>query len=131
MVHKTKTNKKKDNTICVGPHHMQANTNNTNKTWPSHKQLEANTNRTSLPCANHNGQHNTEPRTQRHTTGQHKKTKTIINTYPTKNRGWTQVLAKGKQFLLLIWHPPFYSYIQSSLVKVLAVIGERKHLRKK
>jgi hypothetical protein len=31
-------------------------------------------------------------------------------------------------FLLLIRHPPCYSYIQSNLVKVLPVIGERKHL---
>jgi len=41
------------------------------------------------------------------------------------------VLAKGKQFLLFIRHPPGYSYIQSSPVKVLAVIAERKHLLKK
>jgi len=49
----------------------------------------------------------------------------------TKNRGWTHVLAKGKQFLFLIRHPPCYSYIQSIPIKVLAVIEERKHLRKK
>jgi len=35
------------------------------------------------------------------------------------------VLPKGKQFLLLIRHPPCYSYIQSSPVKVLTVIEER------
>jgi hypothetical protein len=34
------------------------------------------------------------------------------------------VLVKGKQFVFLIRHPPCYSYIQSSLVKVLAVIEE-------
>jgi len=39
------------------------------------------------------------------------------------------VLAKGKQFLLLIRHPPGYSYIQSSPVKVLELIEERKHLK--
>jgi len=32
----------------------------------------------------------------------------------TKCRGSPQVLAKGKQFLLLIRHPPCYSYIQTS-----------------
>jgi hypothetical protein len=39
------------------------------------------------------------------------------------------VIAKGKQFLLLIKYPPYYSYIQSSPVKVLAVIDETIHLR--
>ena len=34
------------------------------------------------------------------------------------------MLAKGKPFLFLIRHPPCYSYIQSSLEKVLAVIEE-------
>jgi hypothetical protein len=34
------------------------------------------------------------------------------------------MLAKGKQVVLLIRHPPCYSYIQSSPVKVLAVIEE-------
>ena len=42
-----------------------------------------------------------------------------------------EVLAKGKPFLLLIRHPSCYSYIQSSPLKILAVIEERKHLRKK
>jgi hypothetical protein len=32
-------------------------------------------------------------------------------------------------FLLLVRHPPCYSYIQSSPVKVLALIEKRKHLR--
>jgi hypothetical protein len=41
------------------------------------------------------------------------------------------MFVKGKQFLLLIRHPAYYSCIQSSLVKVLAVIEERKNLRKK
>jgi hypothetical protein len=35
----------------------------------------------------------------------------------------TQVLVKGKQFLLLIRHTPRYSYIQSNLVTVFTVIG--------
>jgi hypothetical protein len=46
-----------------------------------------------------------------------------------KNQGQIQVLAKDKQLLLLIRHSPCYSYLQSSPVKVLAVIEERKHLR--
>ena len=36
------------------------------------------------------------------------------------------MLTKGKQFLLLIRHLSCYSYIQSSPVKILAVIEERK-----
>jgi hypothetical protein len=36
----------------------------------------------------------------------------------------------GKQFLLLIRHPPYYSYIQASPVKVFAVM-EGKYLIKK
>ena len=47
------------------------------------------------------------------------------NTDPTKKPGVNSVLPKGKQFLLLIRHPSCYLYIQSSLVKVLAVIEER------
>jgi len=40
------------------------------------------------------------------------------------------MLAKGKQFLLLIRHPSCYSYIQSNPAKVLAVIEERKNILK-
>jgi hypothetical protein len=32
-VHKTKKTKQKHNTICVGNHYMQINTNNVNKNW--------------------------------------------------------------------------------------------------
>ena len=41
------------------------------------------------------------------------------------------MLAKDKQSLLLTRQPPWYSYIQSSPVRVLAVIEERKYLLKK
>jgi len=34
------------------------------------------------------------------------KNKRSSNANPTKNRGWTQVLRKGKQFLLHQWDPP-------------------------
>lgn len=37
----------------------------------------------------------------------------MINTDPTKHRVWTQVIAKGKQFLSPIKHPPSYSYSQN------------------
>ena len=37
-------------------------------------------------------------------------TKKVSNTHPIKNRGCTQVLAKVKQFLHLIRHPPLYLY---------------------
>ena len=41
----------------------------------------------------------------KHTT---QKTKKMSNTGPTKTWWWTQVLTKGKQFLLLIRHPSCY-----------------------
>ena len=40
------------------------------------------------------------------------KTKKMSNTYSTKNRGWTQVLTRGRQFLLLIRHTSFASFNQ-------------------
>jgi hypothetical protein len=42
---------------------------------------------------------------------------TPIYTDPTEKPWWTRELAKGKQFLLLIRHPPCYSYIQSIPVR--------------
>ena len=33
------------------------------------------------------------------------------DTDPPKKKGWNQVVAKGKQFLLLIRHLSYYSYI--------------------
>ena len=35
------------------------------------------------------------------------------------------MIEKAEQFMLLTKHPPLYSYIQSSPVKVLAVIEEK------
>ena len=52
----------------------------------------------------------------------------MSNTDPIQAQVWTQVLRKGKQFLILIRHQPCYSYIQSSPGKVLVVIEERKYL---
>ena len=49
--------KQKHNTICVGHHYTQANTNNVNKTRDL---LQT---RTSLLSGNRNGHHNTELRT--------------------------------------------------------------------
>jgi len=61
---------------------------------------------------------------------QHKKIKSwAIRTPP--NPVWNQVPAKANQYLLLIKHPLCYSYMQSSPVKVLVVIEERKNIRKK
>jgi hypothetical protein len=38
------------------------------------------------------------------------KNKKMTNTNPTYDRRWIQMLTKGQQFLLLIRHPPCYSY---------------------
>ena len=54
-------------------------------------------------------------------------TKKMGNTDHTKKH-WGELRRSRR---LLIRHPPCYSYIQSSMIKVLAVIEERKHLRKK
>jgi len=43
------------------------------------------------------------------------KTKLMSNIKPTKYRDWTQIVAKGKQFLPIIRHPQCYSYSQDVL----------------
>ena len=59
------------------------------------------------------------------------KTKKMNNTGATKY-GVNACAHEGKQFLLLIRHPPCYSFIASIRpIKVLSVIEERKHLRTK
>ena len=50
--------KQKHNTVCVGHHYTQANTNNVNKTLVPYKQLEVQTKRISFVCGNRNGCHN-------------------------------------------------------------------------
>jgi len=50
-------------------------------------------------------------------------TKKMSNTDPTKNGGLTQMLAKGKQFLLLIRHPPCHvTHIYSTKILSLIVL---------
>ena len=57
---KTKQN---HNTICIGHHYAQTNTNNIKKRYESsYKQLEVLTNPTSFLCRNRNLYHNTELR---------------------------------------------------------------------
>jgi hypothetical protein len=63
---------------------------------------------------------------QQNTKTQHKHLKQCVD--PTKTPWWTQVLAKGKQFLLLIRRQLGYSYIESYPVKALTVIEERKKI---
>ena len=69
--------KQKHNTICVGHHYAQTNTNSVSRSW---KQLEERTNRTLLLCEYRNGHHNTELRTQRHIIEQHKQLKLLFLT---------------------------------------------------
>ena len=66
-----------------------------------------------------------EPRTQRHTIGQHKKLKGGATQTQPKMPRVNEGACEGYNFLLLIRHPPCYSYIQSSPVKILTVIEER------
>jgi len=62
-----------------------------NKTWALLQTTGGKTNRTSFSCGNRNGHYNTELRTEGWPTWT-----------PPKHRGWTQLLAKGMQFLLLV-----------------------------
>ena len=64
-IHKMKKNKtkQKQNTICVGRHYTQTNTNEVNKTCAPYKQQQVKTNRTSCICGNCNGFNNTELKT--------------------------------------------------------------------
>ena len=66
----------------------------------SYTQFRVRTNRTSFVCAN------TKKNLKRWATRTAQKT-----------LEWTQVVAKGKQFLFLIRHPPSYSYIPSRPVR--------------
>jgi hypothetical protein len=88
-VHKTqdedKQNKKQHN-ICVGHHH----TKDEDKQNKQHK---------TICIRRHYAQTNT------------KSTKKMSNTDLTKISGWSQVFAKGKQFLLLIKHTPIFNFL--------------------
>jgi len=97
-------------------HYTKTNINNIYKTWAL---LESIRSKDVPNIGNSNGHHNTELTTQttvtnlitqtifvtRHRTKtQHRKLNRWTTRTPPTNRGWTQVLAKGKQFLLLIRH---------------------------
>jgi hypothetical protein len=114
-VHKTKKNKQKHNRVCVAHHYTQTNTNNVNKTWDL-LQTTGGKNEPNIVFmrkSQRTSQHETQNvKTHNRTT---QKLKRWATRTPPKKRGWTQVLVKGKQFLLLIRHPQCDSYIQSSM----------------
>jgi hypothetical protein len=56
--------------------------------------------------------------------------KQLLTPIHQKTGSETRVLVKGKQFLLLIRHPPCYTYIQSSPVQVFAM-QKAKHVSAK
>ena len=62
--------KQKHNTICVGHHYAQTNTNNVNKKRPLLQAIRR----------NRNGNHNTELRTHRHIIEQHRNRNVHHNT---------------------------------------------------
>ena len=110
--------KHKHNTTCTGHRYTQTNTTIGNKTCSLLQTTRGKDepNIVFMWKSQRTPQYGMEHKTQSHTIGQHKKLNRGGNTDPTKNkyRMWTQVLAKGNQFLLLIRHPLCYSYIQSS-----------------
>ena len=59
------------------------------------------------------------------------KTKTMSYTDPTLKTEMHSGAREGQGFLLLITHTSYYSYIQSSPIKVLAVMEKTKHPCKK
>ena len=72
--------------------------------------------------------HKTSPKQNKKQTNKHKKTKTNktnpkkwVTQTPPQYRAWTHMLAKDKQFLLFIRHPPCYS---SSVLEGIHIQGE-------
>ena len=118
----------KHNTICVGHHYTQTNTINVNKTWA----LLQTTGGKDEPNIVFNAEIVTDitiRNSEQTDTSLHNTRKAQI--YEQHGPHQKPEMNSVAQFLLLIRHPPCYSYIQSSSVKFLAVIEERKHLRKK
>jgi len=56
----------------------------------------------------YNGQKKKDKRTNSDLRNATQKTKDRTNTKPTKKQEWTEVLRKGRKFLLHIWHPSCY-----------------------
>jgi hypothetical protein len=126
-VHNTKMHtKQKHCTICIGHHDTKASTNNVNKTYvllqPTGGKDEPKI--VFMRKSQRTSQHVTQS-VKTHNREKQKLERWATQTQP-EERDWTQMLVTDKQFLLLIRHRPCYSYIQSSPVKVLAVIEERK-----
>ena len=109
--------KTQHNTTWVGHHYAHTNTKNVNKTCgllqTTGGKVEPN-----IILLRKSGRTSKHVKTQNRTT--QKKLKRLATQTQPKNRGWTQVLAKSKQFMLLIRHLSCYSYIQSSPVNVFA-----------
>jgi len=121
-----RTTIQKHNTICTGHHYGQVNTHNICVLL---QRSGGNDVPNTVLCT---GRDYTEIRTWRLIIWPTKHPKKGWATrIPPKYQEWTKVLAKDKQSLLLTRQPPWYSYIQSSPVRVLAVIEERKYLLKK
>jgi hypothetical protein len=118
--HNTKTdNANTQHNMSWTPLYPKQNTNNINRTWaiPQTTESKDEPNIAFMRKSKWTSQHGTLNVETHNRTAQ--KIKIWATRNPPKNRGWTRVLAKGKQFLPVIKHPPCYSYNKHELDKWL------------
>ena len=112
---KRRKTKQRNHTIWVELHYTQINTNNLNMTraLPQTTRGKDEPNISFMQKSQRTSQHGTQNMKTHNRTTQ--ETKKMCNTDPQKKLGWTEVIVKGKLFLLLIR----YTYSQSSPIKRL------------
>ena len=101
---------KQKHIICVRHHYIQTHTINVNKTWALLQPEAKDEPDIVFMRKSQRTQHGTQNvKTYNRTT---QKIVNIWATWTLPKQRWSQVLAKGKQFMFLIRHPSCYSYIQ-------------------